>query len=178
MLLFFSGWNFFHFKGLIECLECERVCCYHFEFCFDHDEITTVFPRIVSAETILFWKLECSKYSREETIQGRKLLFSSCFVSIHNLNTCRTYFRFCSFYKKKVSRWVVFHIDYVQCTIFGKIAECIFDFALSTKKVSSTYVLSSYRLWTGFFLKDWKLLWKYVGAATIQGRKLIKGGNY
>ena len=34
----------------------------------------TVFPRIVSAETILFWKLECGNYSREETIQGRKLL--------------------------------------------------------------------------------------------------------
>ena len=28
----------------------------------------TVFPRIVSAETILFWKLECGNYSREETI--------------------------------------------------------------------------------------------------------------
>ena len=39
-------------------------------------KIYTVFPRIVSAETILFWKLECGKYSREETIQGRKLLFS------------------------------------------------------------------------------------------------------
>ena len=36
--------------------------------------ICTVFPQIVSAETILFWKLECSKYSWEETIQGRKLL--------------------------------------------------------------------------------------------------------
>ena len=34
----------------------------------------TVFPRIVSAETILFWKLDCDHYSREETIQGRKLL--------------------------------------------------------------------------------------------------------
>ena len=33
----------------------------------------TVFPRIVSAETILFWKLYCGNYSREETIQGRKL---------------------------------------------------------------------------------------------------------
>ena len=30
--------------------------------------LATVFPRIVSAETILFWKLECGKYSREETI--------------------------------------------------------------------------------------------------------------
>ena len=38
--------------------------------------VLTVFPRIVSAETILFWKLECGNYSREETIQGRKLLFS------------------------------------------------------------------------------------------------------
>ena len=36
----------------------------------------TVFPRIVSAETILFWKLDCGNYSREETIQGRKLLIS------------------------------------------------------------------------------------------------------
>ena len=38
--------------------------------------INTVFPRIVSAETILFWKLDCGNYSREETIQGRKLLIS------------------------------------------------------------------------------------------------------
>ena len=30
--------------------------------------LCTVFPRIVSAETILFWKLECGNYSREETI--------------------------------------------------------------------------------------------------------------
>ena len=30
--------------------------------------LITVFPRIVSAETIIFWKLECGKYSREETI--------------------------------------------------------------------------------------------------------------
>ena len=36
----------------------------------------TVFPQIVSAETILFWKLECGNYSREETIQGGKLFFS------------------------------------------------------------------------------------------------------
>ena len=27
----------------------------------------TVFPHIVAATTILFWKLECGKYSREET---------------------------------------------------------------------------------------------------------------
>ena len=39
----------------------------------------TVFPQIVSAETILFWKLLSGKYSREETIvweeciPGRKL---------------------------------------------------------------------------------------------------------
>ena len=35
--------------------------------------VNTVFPQIVSAETILFWKLERGKYSREESIQGRKL---------------------------------------------------------------------------------------------------------
>ena len=39
----------------------------------------TVFPRIVSAETILFWKLDCDHYSREETIQGRKAFFYSNF---------------------------------------------------------------------------------------------------
>ena len=43
----------------------------------------TVFPHIVSAATILFWKLECGKYSREETIQGRKLLIYWFFVTIH-----------------------------------------------------------------------------------------------
>ena len=41
--------------------------------------ITTVFPRIVSAETILFLKLDCDHYSREETIQGRKAFFYSNF---------------------------------------------------------------------------------------------------
>ena len=45
--------------------------------------ITTVFPRIVSAETIVFWKLKCGNYSKEETIQGRKLFF---FVNFYNLN--------------------------------------------------------------------------------------------
>ena len=47
-----------------------------------NDHITcTVFPHIVSAETILFWIWKskghntwiCGNYSREETIQGRKL---------------------------------------------------------------------------------------------------------
>ena len=37
--------------------------------------VFTIFPHIVAAATILFWKLKCGKYSREETIQGRKLLF-------------------------------------------------------------------------------------------------------
>ena len=39
----------------------------------------TVFPRIVSAETILFWIFGCDYYSREETIQRRKLL-TFCFL--------------------------------------------------------------------------------------------------
>ena len=38
--------------------------------------VNTVFPHIVAAVTILFWKLKWGNYSREETIQGRKLLFS------------------------------------------------------------------------------------------------------
>ena len=51
--------------------------------------VHTVFPRIVSAETIFFWKLKCGNYSKEETIN---LLF---FVSLQYLNSSRTYFRFC-----------------------------------------------------------------------------------
>ena len=43
---------------------------------------------------ILFWNLECGNYSREETIQGRKLLICCFFVSIQNLNTCRIYVQF------------------------------------------------------------------------------------
>ena len=41
----------------------------------------TVFPRIVSAGTILFWKLKCSKYSREETI----VLSTFCLHTYSNL---------------------------------------------------------------------------------------------
>ena len=44
---------------------------------------TTVFPRIVSAETILFWKSECGNYSREETI-----LFLNLEI-VANSNSCR-----------------------------------------------------------------------------------------
>ena len=40
--------------------------------------IITVFPHIVAAATILFWNLRCGNYSREETIQRRKLLISFC----------------------------------------------------------------------------------------------------
>ena len=39
-------------------------------------KVGTVFHNIVPAATILFWKLECGKYSREETNQGRKLIIS------------------------------------------------------------------------------------------------------
>ena len=42
----------------------------------------TVFPHIVASATILFWKLECGNYSREETIQRRKLLFYDNFRHI------------------------------------------------------------------------------------------------
>ena len=40
------------------------------------ENLSTVFPQIVVATTILFLRLRCDKYSREETIQRRKLLFS------------------------------------------------------------------------------------------------------
>ena len=65
----------------------------------------TVFPRIVSAETILFWKLECGKYSREESIRGRKVLICCFFVSIHNLNNGRSYI----FVRVHITRFFSFH---------------------------------------------------------------------
>ena len=49
----------------------------------------TVFPQIVVATTILFWGSWCDNYSRETTIQGRKLLFSWVDSRIYNLNYCR-----------------------------------------------------------------------------------------
>ena len=62
----------------------------YFQLCFDsvslwlHCQSTAnnflglSFPHIVSTATILFWKLWCGNHSKEETIQGRKLLIS-CF---------------------------------------------------------------------------------------------------
>ena len=44
----------------------------------------TVFPHIVAVATILFWKLECGNYSKEETIQGRKLLIHWFLVCTNN----------------------------------------------------------------------------------------------
>ena len=43
------------------------------EIIWKNQKIITVFPRIVSAETILFWNFQCGNYSREETIKGRKV---------------------------------------------------------------------------------------------------------
>jgi hypothetical protein len=59
--------------------------CLLFE-CPTHSSLEgTVFPHIVAAATILFWKLRCGNYSREETIQRRKLLIS-CFFCHHKNN--------------------------------------------------------------------------------------------
>ena len=49
-------------------------------------KVNTVFPRIVSVETILFWKLRCDKYSREETIQRRKLFIFHFFIIVRILD--------------------------------------------------------------------------------------------
>ena len=51
-------------------------------------KLCNVFPRIVVATTILFWGSWCDNYSRETTIQGRKLLFSWVVSGIYNLNCC------------------------------------------------------------------------------------------
>ena len=50
----------------------------------------TVFPRIIVATTILFLRFRCDNYSRETTIQRRKLLISFFLGGIHNLNCCHT----------------------------------------------------------------------------------------
>ena len=52
------------------------------EFLKDGKFLDTVFPHIVAAATILFWKLECGNYSREESIQGRKQLISLFFAKL------------------------------------------------------------------------------------------------
>ena len=63
-----------YFKGIIITLIVKH------ELVADHPKLTmvqpTAFPRIVVATTILFLGLRCDNYSRETTIQGRKLLFS------------------------------------------------------------------------------------------------------
>ena len=50
----------------------------------------TVFLQIVVATTILSWGFGCDNYSRETTIQRRKLLISFFLGGIHNLNCCHT----------------------------------------------------------------------------------------
>ena len=83
----------------------------------------TVFPRIVSAETILFWKLKCGNYSREETINlsifYKPLLFeqqSHRFCSFHN--------SFQSVIKQTATDWNTIHnsyevLTYLVLTSFG-----------------------------------------------------------
>ena len=56
-------------------------------------KMTTIFPRIVVGTTILFLRLGCDNYSRETTIQRRKLLISFFLGGVqcvHKLNCCRT----------------------------------------------------------------------------------------
>ena len=64
-----------------------KQCFAQAECLSSHNIWLTVFPRIDSAETILFWKLKCGNYSKGETIQGRKLLISCFFISLHYLNS-------------------------------------------------------------------------------------------
>ena len=90
---------FVHFKGKLSTVMnvdresnkgktvCNKILKLHF--------LNTVFPRIVSAETILFWKLDCGKYSSEETIQGRKVFFYFTFCiqfQFPPLNNGRKYY--------------------------------------------------------------------------------------
>ena len=58
--------------GLLFSFVLKSIRNYFFQIHFSN----TVFPRIVVATTILFLGLRCDNYSRETTIQGRKLLFS------------------------------------------------------------------------------------------------------
>ena len=81
--------NMFVVKYFFDCTI--MICESHEKFDFQI-QLYTVFPRIVSAETILFWKLDCDHYSREETIQGRKLIFYSTFCTFSPLNNGRKYY--------------------------------------------------------------------------------------
>ena len=52
--------------------------------------VSTVFPRIIVATTILFLRFRCDNYSRETTIQRRKLLISFFLGDVHKFNYCHT----------------------------------------------------------------------------------------
>ena len=85
-----ENWKFYINAFFVDCF-----CCFYLLICIMNLSplwaciftLYTVFPRIVSAETILFWKLECGNYSREETIQGRKLLFYFAFSMYKKVST-------------------------------------------------------------------------------------------
>ena len=114
-------------------------------------KVITVYPWTVSAETILFWKLECGKYSREETIQGRKLLF---------------YFTFCIhtylLKDKKINRYCFISCKLDQANWFLSAATSVLcKIGDATTKWCSR---------KGSFI--------IIFATIIQGRKLIKVGNY
>ena len=124
----------------------------------------SVFPRIVSAETILFWNKKCGNYSREETI---------VFLRVSSLEKFPPFNSFRGNYS----------IFEVEITIMNEFYCVIKDFYL--KKVSffvltlicmylfprKLFFFGSRSAETIFFFESW-------GAETIQGRKLIKGGNY
>ena len=132
----------------------------------------TVFPHIVAAATILFWKFECGNYSREETIQRRKVLFycnfwlfdiilRNCinqlqwmFLLLKNIEnlakivfSSKKNFLFCG---KKM-----FSFGFKWCNLLGQIK---YNFRAEREK--------------------WSREEKYSSEDTIQGGKLFKGGNY
>ena len=52
-------------------------------------EITTVFPRIAVATTILFWSLSCESILWRKLFKGGNYFFLDFWYSVFNLNYCR-----------------------------------------------------------------------------------------
>jgi hypothetical protein len=76
----------------------------------------TVFPRIVSAETILFWRLGCDKYSREESIVF--MLFAYDVIQVIQLKQinlcCIRLLQLGNIAKKISSVWLLKHFEQFQ----------------------------------------------------------------
>ena len=141
--------------------------------------ICTIFSRIVSAETIFFWKLECGKYSREETIQGRKLLIirikgrtEAIWGNLNNGRIC-IFWSTCECILSCKSTFLSRSFKKIRIASCGN--PSIIKFVMEKLTRIHLYVLLFFCF---FALRQLFKFTHIISAEIIQGRKLFKGGNY